>query len=65
MSEAFSSMACRDDISACDTEKSFSAALAAFKDATCRSKSSCWNTERLNGEMPAFGRGGGKRTPTN
>lgn len=34
MSEAFSSMAWREDTSACDTEKSFSAALAAFNEAT-------------------------------
>lgn len=39
MSEAFSSMAWREDTSACDTEKSFSAALAAFNEATWRSYS--------------------------
>lgn len=39
MSDAFSSMAWREDTSACDTEKSFSAALAAFNDATWRSYS--------------------------
>lgn len=40
MSEAFSSMAWREESSACDTEKSFSpAAAAAFMVATCRSYS--------------------------